>query len=85
MGAENDQGLSLLLDLLEQVLLALVDGVLAQDESEEVLEEGVGGDSTEVPVESWQDHQLHFLEMGKLMLSPVAGSKTEAYDPKLPN
>ena len=52
MGTENDQGLSLLLDLLEQVLLALVDGVLAQDESEEVLEEGVGGDSTEVPVES---------------------------------
>ena len=52
MGTENDQGLSLLLDLLEQVLLALVDGVLAQDESEEVLEEGVGGDSAEVPVES---------------------------------
>ena len=52
MGTENDQGLSLLLDLLEQVLLVLVDGVLPQDKPQEVLEEGVGGDSTEVPVES---------------------------------
>ena len=52
MGAQNYQWLCLLLDLFKQVPLVLIDGVLAQDESEQVLEEGVGGDSTEVPVES---------------------------------
>ena len=52
MGAQNYQWLCLLLDLFKQVPLVFIDGVLAQDESEQVLEEGVGGDSTEVPVES---------------------------------
>ena len=52
MRTENYQWLGLLLDLLKQVLLVLVDGVLPQDEPQEVLEEGVGGDSAEVPVES---------------------------------
>ena len=61
--AEDDEVLRLVLDVVHQLLLQVgAAGALLHHELEQVVEEGVGGDRAEVPLQTRQDHQLHVLE-----------------------
>ena len=60
---EDDEVLRLVLDVVHQLLLQVgAAGALLHHELEQVVEEGVGGDRAEVPLQTRQDHQLHVLE-----------------------
>ena len=64
-GTENDCDVSLALDVLHEVTLQ--EGVLIRDNLEKVLKKGVGRQGGEVPLQSGEDHQLHFQQLGQLI------------------
>ena len=65
-GTENDCDVSLALDVLHEVTLQ--EGVLIRDNLEKVLKKGVGRQGGEVPLQSGEDHQLHFLKDAKSLI-----------------